>query len=519
MSYIGNSLTQQSFTGGMDQFNGNASNTTFGLSRSVTTPFDVEVYVESVFQRPGIGYDVSANTIVFSSAPSTGSNNVVVVYRNFTATSIVPAAGSVTPTAIAANTIQATLGYVPANKAGDTFTGATTFANTTHNGSATFANTVTVAASGITFNDTSAITTAPSGFGFKNRLINGAMRINQRQVANSSPIYDGVYPVDRWRAALYDSSWFNYTQLTGNAVPPGFTNAVQFTSTGNNTPPEYSFTTFQQKIEGNMIPDLAFGTANAKTLSLSFWTKSSLTGTFSGAIIGPAASRSYPFTYTITAANTWEYKTVVIPGYTSGGTWYTDIQAGLMLTFNLGTGSIGSGTANVWQSGSKLSATGTVNLSATSGASWAITGVQLEASPAATAFDWRPHTTELQLCQRYYCHSFADGVAPANAIPYQNNTMAGGMTTYGANNGYINQINFPVTMRDTPGFITFYSTSLPASPTAGMWSYYNGSTWTNLSGTNLQNSNQSYFSMQVVGTWSANSPILYMGAWAAYAEL
>lgn len=123
MAYIGNSLTQQSFTGGMDQFNGNASNTTFGLSRNITTPFDINVYVEGVFQRPGVSYTVSANTITFESAPSSGANNIVVVYENFTATSIVPIPGSVTPTSIAANTIQATLGYIPANKAGDTFTG------------------------------------------------------------------------------------------------------------------------------------------------------------------------------------------------------------------------------------------------------------------------------------------------------------------------------------------------------------------------------------------------------------
>jgi len=123
MAYIGNSLTQQSFTGGMDQFNGNASNTTFGLSRNITTPFDINVYVEGVFQRPGVSYTVSANTITFESAPSSGANNIVVVYENFTATSVVPIPGSVTPTSIAANTIQATLGYVPANKAGDTFTG------------------------------------------------------------------------------------------------------------------------------------------------------------------------------------------------------------------------------------------------------------------------------------------------------------------------------------------------------------------------------------------------------------
>lgn len=133
MSYIGNSLTQQSFTGGVDQFNGNASNTAFGLTRTINTVYDVDVYVENVWQRPGVGYNVSANTITFTSAPSAGSNNVVVVYRNFTATSVVPVQGSVTTSSFAANAIPATLGYVPANKAGDTFTGPVTFANSSAN--------------------------------------------------------------------------------------------------------------------------------------------------------------------------------------------------------------------------------------------------------------------------------------------------------------------------------------------------------------------------------------------------
>ena len=95
MAFIGNSPTTQSFTGGMDSYNGNASNTVFGLSRTLNTAYDVDVYVENVWQRPGVGYTVSANTITFSSAPSSGSNNVVVVYRNFTATTLQPADGSV----------------------------------------------------------------------------------------------------------------------------------------------------------------------------------------------------------------------------------------------------------------------------------------------------------------------------------------------------------------------------------------------------------------------------------------
>jgi hypothetical protein len=144
LSYIGNSLTQQSFTGGVDQFNGNASNTAFGLTRTINTVYDVDVYVENVWQRPGVGYNVSANTITFTSAPSAGSNNVVVVYRNFTATSVVPVQGSVTTSSFAANAIPATLGYVPANKDGDTFTGAVVVNNAISGGNTTVNGTLNV---------------------------------------------------------------------------------------------------------------------------------------------------------------------------------------------------------------------------------------------------------------------------------------------------------------------------------------------------------------------------------------
>lgn len=146
MAYVGNSPTQQSFTGGVDQYNGNNSNTVFGLTRTINTVYDVDAYVENVWQRPTTGYTVSANTITFTSAPPAGSNNVVVVYRNFSATSIVPQQGSVTHTAFAANAIPTALGYVPANKAGDTFSGAVSGITTLAAGNTTITGTLTASA-------------------------------------------------------------------------------------------------------------------------------------------------------------------------------------------------------------------------------------------------------------------------------------------------------------------------------------------------------------------------------------
>ena len=154
MAYVGNSPTQQSFTGGVDQYNGNNSNTVFGLTRTINTVYDVDAYVENVWQRPTTGYTVSANTITFTSAPPAGSNNVVVVYRNFSATSIVPQQGSVTHTAFAANAIPTALGYTPANKAGDTFSGAVIITGTANVSQGLTSNTLTVSTNTATIGTT-----------------------------------------------------------------------------------------------------------------------------------------------------------------------------------------------------------------------------------------------------------------------------------------------------------------------------------------------------------------------------
>ena len=233
--------------------------------------------------------------------------------------------------------------------------------------------------------------------GFKNRIINGAMVIDQRNAGASVTPTDGQYTLDRWRSSLTQSGKYTIQQTSGN----GFGNSLGVTSTSAYSVLTGDFFALQQMIEGFNFNDLQWGTANASTVTLSFTVKSSLTGTFGGSLVNSAFNRSYPFTYTISAANTWETKTVTIAGDTSG-TWIgTTNGIGCRVYFNLGAGSTYSGTAGAWAGAAYTSATGATSVVGTNGATFFITGVQLEKGSTATSFDYRPYGTELQLCQRY----------------------------------------------------------------------------------------------------------------------
>ena len=268
----------------------------------------------------------------------------------------------------------------------------------------------------ITLNGTTGITTptyggsVPSEYitpvtGFKNRIINGDMKIDQRNAGASVTITNTgaiTYTLDRWAGFGSVASKFSIQQNAGSVTPPaGFTNYLGVTSLSAYTVLAGNLFDIRQKIEGFNISDLAWGTADAQTVTLSFWVRSSLTGTFGGAIKNAAATRSYPYTYTISSANTWEQKTITIAGDTSG-TWLTDNNAGMQVGFGLGVGSTSSGTAGAWASANYISATGATSVVGTNGATFYITGVQLEVGDTATSFDNRSIGQELSLCQRYY---------------------------------------------------------------------------------------------------------------------
>jgi hypothetical protein len=244
-----------------------------------------------------------------------------------------------------------------------------------------------------------------STFGYRNRIINGGMVIDQRNAgAAVTQTTSNLYVTDRFLINGSVASKFTAQQST--TVPAGFKNSLICTSSSAYSVGSSETFTLQQRIEGFNVADLGWGAAGAQTVTLSFWTRSSLTGTFGGSIRNSAADRSYPFSYTISAANTWEQKTITIAGDTSG-TWLTDTGIGINVIFSLGTGATLSGTAGSWAATNYLSATGATSVVGTSGATFYITGVQLEKGSTATSFDFRDYGRELALCQRYYCVSAA----------------------------------------------------------------------------------------------------------------
>jgi hypothetical protein len=352
-------------------------------------------------------------------------------------------------------------------------------------------------------------------FGMRNRIINGAMVIDQRNAG--AAITAGGFPVDRWSYGLSGTPTFSIQQNGGSVTPPaGFINYLGATSTSAYSMGSTDRAGFFQGIEGLNVADLGWGTANAKTVTLSAWVRSSLTGTFGGVVANSSYNRCYVFSYTISAANTWEYKTITIAGDTTG-TWLTNNNAGINLSFAFGAGSGAVTTAGSWGSTAFFAPTGQVNVAGTNGATFYITGVQLEVGSTATSFDYRQCGTELALCQRYFEKSFALATAPANGL---DGAEPGGLTAFSNGSGRTALINFCVPKR-AASTITYYRSQLTGAD--GQWHYYNasGAGWTSATSTITQNASQNCFVAVVEksGSFSSGTAYLYAGGWTASAEL
>jgi hypothetical protein len=302
----------------------------------------------------------------------------------------------------------------------------------------------------------SGVASPPNSMGFRNRIINGNMAIDQRNAGAAGTLTSTqTYFLDRW-FAVEDTDGTMTIQQSSTA-PAGFSySAVLTTGTADASLGATQLAYVAQKIEGYNVADLGWGTASAQTITLSFWVRSSLTGTFGGAVSNNAFNRSYPFTYTISAANTFEYKTVTIAGDTSG-TWLTTNGAGIQVFWGLGVGSTYSGTAGAWAGSGYISATGATSVIGTAGATFYVTGVQLEAGTVASPFERRDYGRELMMCQRYYEKSYDVSTVPATATSINRVTSSGHQGS--ATTGYIETgLGFKVSKRAAPS-VTAYDQS------------------------------------------------------------
>jgi hypothetical protein len=300
------------------------------------------------------------------------------------------------------------------------------------NASSATANMVTDASGNVSFGGTAAMS---SSF-LRNRIINGDMRIDQRNAGASVTVNSvtKAYCVDRFCGTGIGSAGVFTLQQTSTA-PSIFVNSLKATvTTADASLAATDLYRVMHLVEGFNSADLGWGTANAQTVTFSFWVYSNLTGTFGGSFINSAANRSYPFSYTISVANTWEQKAVTIAGDTSG-TWLTTNGIGVSINFGLGVGSTYSGTANAWAGSEYYSATGATNVMATLSNTFYITGVQLEVGTVATPFERQLYNAQLAQCQRYYWR-FYPGAARRFGSAFNNSTTVA-----------VGLIIFPVPMR------------------------------------------------------------------------
>jgi hypothetical protein len=278
-----------------------------------------------------------------------------------------------------------------------------------------------------------------SSFGFRNKIINGAMTIDQRNGGASISGLSGVFATDRWQTYSTTTSLSATSQQVSDA-PANFTNSLKFAVTSGATSGSSERAQISHVIEGYNIADLGWGTSSAKPITLSFWVKSSKTGQLGGSVQNYDNTRSYPFSYTITNSNTWQFVSITVPGDTTG-TWYTNNNGGIQLNFDMGAGSTLLGTANTWAGVNYRGATGDTSIVATTGATFYVTGVQLEKGSTASAFEYRDYTRELQMCQRYYYVNNAGGASVG--------LSAGGMIN---STTAVTYTQFPVAMRTSPTF-------------------------------------------------------------------
>ena len=306
---------------------------------------------------------------------------------------------------------------------------------------------------------------ASNDFAFKNRIINGAMTIAQRATSSNAVSGGGYTTLDRWNL-FQNLGAMNIAQ--SSTAPTGFSNSIQFTvsTAASQTSSATSLVAPNQSIEGFNTADLMWGTANAKSITVSVWVYSSLIGQYAIWIRNSAADRYYATPFTITTANTWQQVTATIAGDTSG-TWVGATNGiGLTIGICLAAGSSRVGTGNTWSGSTFYGVTGQVDWQATASNTFYFTGFQVEVGTVATSFDFRSYGTELALCQRYYEQFVVGSGAPDNIL------LSGVLT--GSN--CTSTAFFKVTKRANPS-----------------WALLSGTSWTNTPNNSQTSTNAAVF--------------------------
>jgi hypothetical protein len=306
-------------------------------------------------------------------------------------------------------------------------------------GNVAVGNNLTVAGTSTISGNETVTGTLVMGSSFKrNRIINGNMLIDQRNAgASTTPAASG-YLLDRFAWTGSIGSKLTFGQNLNSVTPPlGFTKYLGAQTASATTPSATEFYSEYQVIEGYNMADFGWGSASAKTATLSFIAYSSLTGTFGGSIYNSAGNRCYPFSYSIPVANTWTTISVTVTGDTTG-TWATDNTAGMVIMWGLGAGASVSGTAGAWGSTLYRSSTGAVQVVATAGATFYVTGVQLEVGTKATPYEMQIYSDQLAQCQRYYQKN-----GDVQFMPY---------TTLGNGVGGVGVTYLPTVLRTNPTY-------------------------------------------------------------------
>ena len=279
----------------------------------------------------------------------------------------------------------------------------------------------------------------PAGFGFRNLIINGDMRINQRGFIATVNYGVTHFVYDRWGAYYNAINVVEYLASTDTPNGTLFAGSIKCAVSGASGGfSDFSEAYIQQKIEGHNCRPLSWGSSEAKSAVLSFWVKSNVTGTYSVSFLNNAEDRVYVATYTIDSSNMWEQKFITVPGDT-GGSWAYTNTVGVNVRFNLDSTPGQSGSANVWRATAGAPSTAQTSLMETDGAQFLLTGVQLEQNYQVTPFEHRPIGVELALCQRYYYRASIDATNRAFCLGWADSATV-----------FVGTVPFPQRMRTRP---------------------------------------------------------------------